>query len=355
MIFRLRSGLCRQGLVLLYVTLITVAGQACATNTGGSEIGQASPNRASQHQDLNMEADQSATGPLATSPYKPTGLVLSIDFEKQEVKPLTAKNGGYDQLVSRSASGDTAAIGIMYEGGKDSDRHARIVSDPQNPNNRVLHYWLKNARIATQKPGQFKGRIQLGWSKLNTVSLFQRFRLYLHPDIAIYRQYPAENAWFTINELWMGARWRGHPFPFRMGVNIAKPAGVGKPLYFIATGDVSAGGAIRQGRWKQVWLDVGSSFEVPIGEWIDIEIGYRQGDAKTGRFYMGAKRQQDKQFTTVFDVTNWTYHPDSPEPVALTDWQPLKLYTGARIVDHIRENGGVTQIYFDDLEIYGNW
>jgi hypothetical protein len=140
-----------------------------------------------------------------------------------------------------------------------------------------------------------------------------------------------------------------------MGVNLVKPAGVGRPLYFVASGDVSTGGPIRNGTWKQVWMELGSPFEVPVGEWIDIEIGYKQGDEKSGRFYMGAKRQQDKQFTTVFDVTNWTYHPDSPEPVALTDWQPLKLYTGSTIIDYIRKNAGVTQLYWDDLEIYSNW
>ncbi len=107
-----------------------------------------------------MNTEQSTTEAYATSPYKPTGLALSIDFETQEVKPLSDKHGGYDQLVLRPASGDGAAIGIMYEGGKDSDRHARIGADPKNPQNRVLHYWLKNARAPGQKQGRFKGRIQ---------------------------------------------------------------------------------------------------------------------------------------------------------------------------------------------------
>lgn len=355
MIGRFRSGMCRQWASLFSVAFFVTLGQACAANNNSSEIGQANSNQASQNQELKVDADRIAIEPFATSPYKPTGLVLSIDFEKQEVKPLTDKNGGYDQLVLNPASGDAAAIGIMYEGGKDSDRHARISVDPKNAQNRVLHYWLKNARAPGQREGRFKGRIQLGLSRLNTVSVFQRFRLFLHPDLGIYRQFPGENGWFTINELWMGARWEGHPFPFRMGVNIAKPAGVGRPLYFIGSADVSTGGAIRKGSWKHVWIEVGRRFEVPIGEWLDIEIGYKQGDEKSGRFYMGAKRQQDKQFTTVFDVTNWTYHPDSPEPVAMTNWNPLKLYTGARIIDHIRKNGGVAQLYWDDLEIYSNW
>ena len=70
---------------------------------------------------------------------------------------------------------------------------------------------------------------------------------------------------------------------------------------------------------------------------------------------MGVKRENEDNFTTVFDITNWTYHPDSPEVVPMTSWQPLKIYTSSKIVDFIRKNGGVTQLYFDDLEIYDNW
>ena len=92
MTVRLRHGLCRQGLILLYVTLLTVPGQACAANNNSSKADQASSNQAAQNQELKVDADQGATEPSATSPYTPTGLVLSIDFEKQEVEPHTDKH-----------------------------------------------------------------------------------------------------------------------------------------------------------------------------------------------------------------------------------------------------------------------
>ena len=138
-------------------------------------------------------------------------------------------------------------------------------------------------------------------------------------------------------------------------MNIAKPAGVGKPLYFTAVAGVADGGAIGKGNWKDVWGKVGSDFEIPLGEWLDVEIGYKQGNKKSGRFYMGVKREKEKRFTAVFDVKNWTYHPGSPQPVPLTNWNPIKIYTSSKIVDFIRQKSGVTQIYWDDLEIYANW
>ena len=163
------------------------------------------------------------------------------------------------------------------------------------------------------------------------------------------------NLWFTVNEMWMGDKWKKHPYPFRLSLNIAKPKGAGKPLYFIASGGISAGESKNKREWEEIWVESGANFEIPIGEWLDIEIGYKAGDINTGHFYMGVKRENEDNFTTVFDITNWTYHPDSPEVVPMTSWQPLKIYTSSKIVDFIRKNGGVTQLYFDDLEIYDNW
>ena len=294
-----------------------------------------------------------------SSPFNPSGLLLNLDFESERVKPEKGKNKDtYDLLELRAPSGQKTSVGIMYEGGNEKDRFAKIIVDPTaktNSGNHVFHYWLKNARVPDQKKGKFKGRIQMNLTSVNKTSVFQRYRLFLHPDIALYRQYPKQNSWFGLSTMWMGARWQGHPYPFKISLNIAKPEGVGKPLYFVVSGSVSNGGEIKRGKWKDVWGKVGANFEVPVGEWLDIEIGYKAGNKNNGRFYMGVKREKDKKFTTVFDVTDWTYHPSSPKPVPVTDWQPLKLYSSSRIFDFIRDKGGVAQLYYDDLEIYDNW
>lgn len=107
--------------------------------------------------------------------------------------------------------------------------------------------------------------------------------------------------------------------------------------------------------WRELWTEVGSGFEVSLGEWLDVEVGYKIGDRQNGRFYMAVKRTGDNEFTTVFDITNWTYHPRSPTPVPMTAWQPLKLYTSGNIIDIVRRRGGVLQMYYDDLEIYSEW
>ena len=272
-------------------------------------------------------------------------LLLKAGMEEEAVIP--SGNQAYDIFLLRRPSGEQGALAIQYEGGTSMDRFAQVAADPTKPGNNVLQYWLKEALIPGQTPGSLKGRIQMNLANLNAALVYQRYRMYLPADLDLYRAYPKSNTWFTINELWAGAPWKGDAWPFRISLNIVKQTGVGSPLWFAASASVDVDGV-----WRSVWTGVNETFEVPIGEWFDMEMGYKQGDANTGRFYLAVKRESDAVKTVVLNVTNWTYHPLAPQPVPLTHWQPLKLYLSSDIVDYVRNNGGVTQVYWDDLEIW---
>lgn len=350
--------------LVAWIMLASVS-QACVASNKKQETSQITQNQTSQSQTSQDQIPQSEVPQKHTSqtrdavykssPYKPAGLLGNLDFEDEEIIALKDKKGDYDALVYQLPGGEKTIVAIQYQGGNVNDRRARITTGPEDRENHTLHYWLKNARVPGQRKGQFKGRIQVNVPGLNETSLFQRYRFYLHPDLALYRQDPKLNTWFSLSALWMGTPWKGHEYPFNIVLNLAKPAGVGAPLYFTAKGSVRTGGAINRGKWKDVWGEAGWNFEVPVGEWIDIEIGYKAGDKNTGRFYMAAKREKDKVLTTIFDITNWTYHPKSPKLVPVTFWNPLKLYSGSRIIHFIRDKGGVAQLYWDDFEIYKNW
>lgn len=277
-------------------------------------------------------------------------LFLDADLQGEAVAP--GANTLYDQLLVKWPSGASGAIPLQYEGGTVMDRHAQVIADPANGLNNVLQFWLKEARVPGQTEGRYKGRIQLNLTKLNADLVYQRFRMYLHPDLGLYRAYPQSNSWFTVNELWAGAPWSGDAHPFRITLDIVKESGSGSPLRFAATGSVYAGGDPAAGIWQPTWRSVNRKFAVPVGEWLDMEIGYQQGNAQSGKFYLSVKRATDAAKTVVLNVKNWTYHPQAPRPVPLTHWQPLKLYTSSTIIDYIRERGGVAQIYWDDLKIW---
>lgn len=284
-----------------------------------------------------------------------TRVVFSSDFEGAVVKPSPKHGKVLDILEMRDPSGKKAEVGIFYEGGNRSDRFAEVIPDPTKSGNHVLRYWLKQARIPIQPKGQYKGRIQMALADINITEIYQRYRMYLHPDLRLYRSYPKENVWFTINELSFGAQWEGHPYPFRIWLGIGKEKGAGKPLLFVVAGEEGNSDIFTRGEWKTDWYRVGKDFEIPIGEWLDMEVGYKQGNKDTGRFYVAAKRESDAAMTTIFDVRDWTYNPNAKTPVPLTDWTPLKLYTSSAVIDHIRNNGGVAQIYYDDFEILKNF
>lgn len=281
-------------------------------------------------------------------------LLIRADFENATVVPPPNGRKQVDVLKLQFPSGAPADVGVFYEGGTVSDRYAQVVADPTGRNNRVLKFWLKDASVAGQRIGRSKGRIQMALANLGFTEAYQRYRIYLHPDLEHYRAFPKQNVWFTLNELWFGATWEDHPYPFRITLGLAKEAGAGRPLYFLATAD---SGVRRGGRdqWTEVWHSINRDFQVPVGEWMDVELGYRQGDSRTGRFYLAVKRQSDPALTTVMDVRDWTYNPQAREPVPLTHWNPLKLYTSGEIIDFIRKRGGVTQVYFDDLELRRAW
>lgn len=293
-------------------------------------------------------------GPIAATPGNASGnRLLHLDFENASVVPLPSGSEKFDVLRLNGAASRAAEAPIQYEAGTAADRFSRVVPDPVRADNHVLQYWMRHARVPGARRGYFKGRVQLNLANIERTEVYERHRMYLHPDLGLYRTYPKANRWFTLSTLWIGRNDRPHPF--KISLNLVKEAGVGKPLYFMATGDKRVGGRPKHGKWENVWGNVNTAFQVPVGDWLDVETGYRQGDGRSGRYFVRVRRQSDSAATTIFDITGWTYNPESPQPIPLTNWNPLKLYTSAEIIDHIRAKGGVAQIFWDDLDIATRW
>jgi len=291
----------------------------------------------------------------AGSWYQPAAAerLLDVDFSASKVLPPKNKSrkNVNDMLYMFLPNGEEIKTVIRYEDGNKSGRYADVVADPSGGSNQVLHFWLKKAQVGGQRKGSSKGRIQLNMSKLNFTEVYQRFRVYLGSDLIHYKSLADSNGWFTIGEFWFGQKGK-HPHPFRITLGIVKNSGAGSPLLLAVSGEVAAGGKKGHGKWSSIWHEISDDAEeLPVGEWIDIEIGYRQGDKETGRFEVSTKRRDDSKMFTVLSVNDWTYSPEAKSPVPLTAWNPLKIYTSSKIIDHIQSKGGVAELYFDDLEI----
>lgn len=324
--------------IILFLILLALVAVAIAAKTSGGRF---------------LTAPKTNDG----SPEKPTVVAqtdmsaFSVDFEDETV--VASAQQFFDEIKTALPSGQVAGIPIQYEAGTSEDRAARIIPDPTQEGNQVLQFWIKNATVPGARPGFFKGRVQIQIAGMEQNEAFARFRMYLPPDLEHYQAFPKENKWFVVSEAWSGTG--NDPYRFLIGLDIIKESGSGKPLHFLVSGEKRVGGTQQNGKWETVWGTVNNEFEIPVGEWIEIETGYKQGDKDTGRYYLSAKRPSDPSPVTIFDITNWTYHPSAPKPVPLTQWNPLKLYTSGEIIDYIRNQGGTTQIYWDDLELYDSW
>jgi plastocyanin len=249
------------------------------------------------------------------------------------------------------------AMSVFYETpGTVNDRWARLIDDPTEPGNTVLAYWLKNAVIDAGYQNHTKGRIQTGFpgDLVDAVEVYGRQRIYLHEDFNLLLDYPPDgDPWWlgvVIGDFWMGAAWEGHPNPSLIGLTFGSYNGAMRLfLHHRTMPDLG-----------MVWAEQNLDYALPIGEWFTMEVGFKTGDADSGRVVIVVTPESTGKATVVFDITNWTYDPAADEPggtgpVPMTKWNPQKLYSSDNVIHFIRDAGGVAQAYFDDFEFSGQW
>ncbi len=247
---------------------------------------------------------------------------------------------------------------IQYLGGTVAERFARIIEDPTCPGNQVLQFSVTHAN--ERYPGGAKARVQACiYQNRNLTVMGSRVRMYLHPDLAVLRDWERGFNWLTLQELWFSPPWDGGEHTYRISLGLCREPGPGrKMLHFNVHGQPHWEEGMPvfpeyYGWAKPTWEGVQRDFAVPTGVWLECETGYRMGNAETGRFTYRV-RVEGGDWVTVFDVTDWTYNPRSPEPQPLYGWSPMKLYTSSALIDYVRHRGGLTQIYWDDFAIYGD-
>jgi hypothetical protein len=108
------------------------------------------------------------------------------------------------------------------------------------------------------------------------------------------------------------------------------------------------------GKWEKIWKVYNKDFRLDFGKWMELQIGVRCGKGTKGRAYLAVKKQNGA-WEKVLDVRNDTYNTNSPTLVPFDNWNPMKMYTSNAVVDFVRSEGGVMQMYWDDIEIYFPW
>jgi len=239
---------------------------------------------------------------------------------------------------------------LQYQGGQASQRFAKIIPEPDNPENHVLHFWLNEPNVKGRK-----GRIQAniyggtGWKEF-----YQSTRIFLHNDFNAVKSFPDKINWLTIAEYWNNITWsQSVPNRYRLTLGIGKPEKGESELYFIIDGQDCQLFENGSQKYTTIWSEINKKVPVPIGKWFTAEYYYREGDENKGRYYMAIQPEgEEKQ--VVFDVSRFTHNSSDPKPDGVSDFNPLKLYTSKKLIDFMNENDKTLQIYWDDVKLWKN-
>lgn len=254
---------------------------------------------------------------------------------------VSPPNDWVNDLETNPAIGD---FSIQYQGGEDTSRLAEITTDPTNASNKVLWFWIKHPNITS--PSR-KGRIQANIynNPAGYTNLYYSIRLFIPTDLDTLKYIPAPITWFTLMEFWNNPNWTGNPYPFRITVNLQKLGFTTDSLHFGVHGQVDTG------NWTDVWDTTNTNFSVPVGKWMNIEINIVEGDSSTGRFFMAVTPDSSTK-TVVYNLNEYTHHPSDPSPDGFTHFNPFKLYTDGVLIDSLRNWGKLTNVYWDDFELW---
>jgi hypothetical protein len=243
---------------------------------------------------------------------------------------------------------DVGNFNLQYQGGDSTMRFARIVPEPGNPSNHVLHFWLDKPNVDGSK-----GRIQANlYGNKGMKAFYQSVRMFLTSDFNTVKSFPKQIHWLTITEFWNNITWsQTVPYRFRITLGIGKPVAAESDLHFIV--DAQDCELFQDGRQKYttIWSETNRTIKVPIGKWFTMEYYYQEGNQENGRFYMTITPQGEKK-QLIFDIRKVTHNTQDPKPDGVTDFNPLKLYTSKELIQYMGSKGKTLQIYWDDFKLW---
>ncbi len=265
---------------------------------------------------------------------------------------ITGEDGDYNWIEDLDENEDIGDYRIYYENGDTSKAIAEIIEEPGNESNHVLQFLITQPHIDyTNNAGDSlqKGRIQA--SVKNSIDLHQFYykqRLFIPTEFDTLKSDPREINWLTLQEIWNNESFQ--EFPFRVTFNIHKESGIGSELFFGAHGQskITENG---NSQWVSLWETVNEDFPIPIGEWIEVETQFVEGDALTGIFKIIITSNTGTTHN-VIDIGNYTYHPEDDEPDGVTSFSPSKLYTSGELINGLNSVGYPLYVYWDDFKIW---
>lgn len=237
---------------------------------------------------------------------------------------------------------------VQFQGGDETERMAEIAPDPTDPSvpaaNNALQFWIKEPNSGNN--GRVQGNI---YGNNGLYNLFYSVRLYLPADFNLLKNAPFDFKFLTLAEFWNNANWTDEDYMFRMKINLAKVVDDPDSLRIRVTGQAREEGS---GEWGiDVWDMTNLDYVVPVQKWMTLKVYFVEGDEDTGRFTFSIQPDGEPE-TVIYDVHNFTHHPDSPNPDGMSHFNPIKLYTSDELVEYVTDEGGMLNVFWDDFELW---
>tara|TARA_B100000809_G_scaffold117833_1_gene116172 strand:+ start:101 stop:1033 length:933 start_codon:yes stop_codon:yes gene_type:complete len=278
-----------------------------------------------------------------SSPSEPSTHVFSSGFEPTvsiiDVNENFADIIGSDGLDWESDLEDNGSFGnfrIFYEGGDESQRSASII---EYRGGHVLEFRLAEANV---NDGE-KGRVST--SLTNNVNLtYFTYSIGVNMTGAFDLISPAEGrlTWMTIAEFWNDKAQTEHAFRITLAIH-KEDTTPNTPLSWALHGQTQNTSTLL---WDDVWAQT-SDESVPIHNWFTLQVEMLEGDAEHGQILV------KKDETILFDVHNWTHHPEDTTPGGFDNLNMMKLYTSGDVLSMLPE-GSAFVILWDDFSLATN-
>ncbi|MFP5042865.1 hypothetical protein [Parasediminibacterium sp. JCM 36343] len=272
-----------------------------------------------------------------------------MDWIKGVVHTVQPPNDWEPDIHNKNGLGE---FRIYYEGGTRALREAKIVKDPLDATNNVLMFHIAKPNVFLPS-GEIKGRVQADlYSNKDLKEFFQSERLLLPNDFnkLVAGTRPGEGDWLTLDEIWNDEQWTGKSkYPFRISMGLKKKdMGIeGSKLVFRVEAQTYS---YETHKFSKYWEHEADDFDLPIGKWMTLDIYFKEGNINNGRFYLAAT--VDGKKNVLFNITDYTHHPNNPNPDGVSEYNPLKFYTSGKLVDYMNEQGGEMKIYWDDFKFW---
>jgi len=243
---------------------------------------------------------------------------------------------------------DIGNFNLQYQGGDSTMRFAKIIPEPGNPTNHVLHFWLNHPNVEGSK-GRIQGNL---YGNKGMKEFYQSERIFLTSDFNTVRTFPDKIHWLTIAEFWNNITWsQTVPYGFRITLGIGKPVASESDLYFILDGQDCQLFTDGSQKYTTLWSETNQKVKVPIGKWFTLEYYYKEGNASNGRFYMTIQPDGGNK-EVIYDLTKITHNTKDPNPDGVTDFNPIKLYTSKQLIEYMKSKDKTLQIYWDDFKLW---